>query len=101
MPLTLHMSPERRAFLAQFSLPAVLGLSAVLFSLSTALHFVQRGSLSEFLLGIITIIPVSAIFRFATKDIVLRLQSEDYEFIGGVVSGILGYARNCQKEGGF
>jgi hypothetical protein len=85
----LPMSPKKRQeLLAQF---VVLGFSIALFSSSIALHFVRRGSLSEFLISTITIVPVSAIFRFATKDIVLRLQGEGYEFLGGVASGILGY----------
>ncbi|KIM93154.1 hypothetical protein OIDMADRAFT_138383 [Oidiodendron maius Zn] len=82
------MRPERQRKLLTQSI--VLAFSLALFCSSTALHFVRQGSLSEFIISTITIVPVSAIFRFATKDIVLRLQREDYEFLGGLVNGVLG-----------
>jgi uncharacterized membrane protein len=65
--------------------------SVVLLSVTTALHFTHKGSLLEFVFGLITIIPVSAIVRLATKDITLTLQNKDYELLAGVFNGLFGY----------
>jgi hypothetical protein len=86
------------AMLEKWSLPLILGLSSVLFSITTVLHFLHHGSLLEFLIGMITLVPISAIIRSATRDLALRLQVNDYEFLGGLVNGILGYATQCLGE---
>lgn len=92
MPTLLETARKQWGrFLRKFSLPLVLGSSALLFSLSTVLHFTQQGSLVEFLAGIMTIVPASSIIRFATKDIILKLESKEYEFLAGLLNGILGY----------
>lgn len=74
----------------KFSLPIGIGLSVLFFSLSTALHFVQRASLAEFLVAVITIVPVSSLNRYATQDLVIRLQRNDYELLAGLLNGLLG-----------
>jgi len=83
---------KRLALLGQFSRPLLFGLSVLLFTLSIALHFVQRGSLAEFIVSIIAIVPISAVIRFATKDIIFKLISKEYEFLAGLLNGIFGYS---------
>jgi len=78
-------------FLDRFSLPLVSSISTALFVSSTVLHFVRRGSLAEFLLSIFVIVPIAALIRSATKDIVLKLQKNDHELLAGLVNGIFGY----------
>jgi uncharacterized membrane protein len=56
--------------LAKFSVPMGLGFSILFFSLSTALHFTQRGSLAEFFVTTATIVPVSSLSRYATEYLV-------------------------------
>jgi len=75
---------------AKFSLPIGIGLSILFFSLSTALHFVNRGSLAEFFLAIITFVPTSSLSRYAIEDLVIRLQRNDYELLAGILNGFLG-----------
>jgi Ca2+:H+ antiporter len=74
----------------KFSLPIGIGLSILFFSLSTALHFVQHASLAEFLVAVITIVPVSSLNRYATQDLIIRLQYNDYELLVGILNGLLG-----------
>jgi Ca2+:H+ antiporter len=76
--------------LAKFSLPIGIELSILFFSLSTALHFTQRGSLAEFFVATITIVPVSSLSRYATQDLVIKLQRNDYELLAGVLNGVFG-----------
>jgi Ca2+:H+ antiporter len=76
--------------LAKFSLIIGIGLSILFFSLSTVLHFVQRASLAEFLVAIITIVPISSLNRYATQDLVIRLQQNDYELLSGLLNGLFG-----------
>jgi hypothetical protein len=70
-------------------------VSVVLLSTTAALHFTQKGSLIEFIFGLITIIPVSALVRFVTKDITLKLQHQDHELLAGVFNGLFGYLPNA------
>ena len=74
----------------KFSLPIGIGLSILFFSLSTALHFVQRDSLAEFFLAIITFVPISSLSRYTTEDLVIRLQRNDYELLAGILNGLFG-----------
>jgi len=87
----LSKSARRQwGLLRKFSLPLVSGLSALLFALSTVLHFTQQGSLVEFLIGIITIVPIASIIRFASRDIVIKLEEKEHEFLSGLLNGVLG-----------
>lgn len=76
--------------LAKFSLPIGIGLSILFFSLSTVLHFTQRASLAEFFVATITLVPVSSLSRYATQDLVIKLQRNDYELLAGVLNGVFG-----------
>lgn len=84
--LTSLSASVRRLYnlFTKFSLPIGVRLSILFFSLSTALHFVQRGSLAEFLVAIITIVPVSLLSRYTTEDLVIRIQQNDYELLAGL-----------------
>jgi hypothetical protein len=66
----------------------------VLFSASTAFYLIQRGSLLEFVLSLLTIIPLSTLARSATQDIVLKLEAREHELLAGIVNGIFGYPYN-------
>ena len=87
---SLRTGSSIKAFFARFRLALILGVSTVLFSTSTILHFKSKGSLLEFFIALITIVFISALLRFSTKDIVLRLQNENHEFLGVLLNGILG-----------
>jgi hypothetical protein len=76
--------------LAKFSLPIGIGLSILFFSLSTALHFTQRASLAEFFVATITLVPVSSLSQYATQDLVIKLQRNDYELLAGVLNRVFG-----------
>jgi calcium/proton exchanger cax len=76
--------------LAKFSLPIGIGPSVLLFSLSTALHFTQRASLAKFFVTTITIVPVSSLSRYATQDLVIKLQRNNYELLAGVLNRVFG-----------
>jgi Ca2+/H+ antiporter len=76
--------------LAKFSLLIGIGLSILFFSLSTALHFTQRASLAEFFVATITIVPISSLSRYATQDLVIKPQRNNYELLAGVFNGVFG-----------
>jgi hypothetical protein len=76
--------------LAKFLLPIGIGLSILFFSLSTALHFTQRASLAEFFVATITLVLVSSLSRYATQDLVIKLQRNDYELLAGVLNRVFG-----------
>jgi Ca2+:H+ antiporter len=90
--LTSFSASVRRLYdlFTKFSLPIGIGLSILFFSLGTVLHFVQRGSLTEFLVAIITMIPLSSLSRYATEELVIRLQLNDYELLAGLLNGFFG-----------
>jgi hypothetical protein len=58
----------------------------------------RRGSLEEFIVSVLSLVPISSLSRSATKDIVLRLQSRDHEFLAGLTNGVFGY---CPAEDHF
>jgi Ca2+:H+ antiporter len=89
MPNSLSARRLYNSF-TKFSLPIGIGLSILFFSLSTALYFVQRGSLAEFFLAIITFLLISSLSRYVTKDLVIRLQRNDYELLAGILNGFFG-----------
>ena len=64
--------------------------SIVLVSAGAAMHSTHRGSLAEFSLNTLAIIPLSTFFSFSTKQIVLKLQKRKYEFLSGLVNAVLG-----------
>jgi hypothetical protein len=82
---------DLEAFVHQYSRLLALGFSIVLLSTSTLLHFSRRGSLAEFILAILTIVPISTAIRSTTKDMVFRLQNLKYEFLAGLLNGLFGY----------
>ncbi|KAF2022907.1 hypothetical protein EK21DRAFT_15760, partial [Setomelanomma holmii] len=47
-----------------------------------------------FVVSLTAIIPISAIVRLATKDITLKLQTRDHEFLAGLFNGLFG---NCAE----
>jgi uncharacterized membrane protein len=75
----------------RYAQPLACIVAVVLLSITTALHFTHKGSLLEFIFGLITIIPVSAIVRLVTKDIAWKLQHQDYELLAGIFNGLFGY----------
>jgi Ca2+:H+ antiporter len=44
----------------------------------------------EFFVATATIVPVSSLSRYATEDLVIRLQRNDYELLAGILNGVLG-----------
>ncbi|PMD21291.1 hypothetical protein NA56DRAFT_572129 [Hyaloscypha hepaticicola] len=74
----------------KFSLSIGIGLSILFFSLNTTLHFLQYNSLAEFFLTIITFIPISSLSQYITKDLVIRLQRNDYELLAGILNRFFG-----------
>jgi hypothetical protein len=87
-----------RSLTSRFSRLIVLGLSVLFLSLSTALHFARRGTLAEFLIAIITIVPISSAIRATTKEIVSKLQNNDYELLAGIFNGVFGYLFHMNIE---
>jgi hypothetical protein len=64
--------------------------SITLFSAGVAMHVLHRGSIAEFSVNTLAIIPLSTLVAFSTRNIVLKLQKRRYEFLGGLVNAVLG-----------
>lgn len=64
--------------------------SIVLVSAGAAMHSLHRGSLAEFILTTLAIIPLSTFISYSTKKIVLKLQKRKHEFLSGLVNAVLG-----------
>jgi Ca2+/H+ antiporter len=79
------------AFLHHHSRFLALGLSILLLTFSTVLHYLRKGSLVEFIIALLTIVPISTAVRSATRDIISELQNREHEFLGGLLNSILGY----------
>ena len=63
--------------------------SITLFLVGVAMHFLHCGSIAEFSVNTLAIIPLSILVAFSTRNIVLKLQKRRYEFLGGLVNAVL------------
>lgn len=88
----------RWVFLRRLPIPLTFGSAIILFSCSTALHFLQIGSFAEFFIAIIAIVPLASVIRYKTRALVLELQSCNYELLAGALNGILGYVYHFQSQ---
>ncbi|KAH8797649.1 hypothetical protein F5884DRAFT_251671 [Xylogone sp. PMI_703] len=83
-------SSSRWALLTHSSLLKVFGFSILLFSISTTLRFLQYGLFSIVIAGIILL---SALVRFAAKDVASDLQNRVCELLLWFIGEVLGYIR--------
>jgi len=63
--------------------------STILFGATLGLHSGDR-LLTEFFLGIATVIPLSILIRVTTEDLIVRFQHDARELAAGLTSAILG-----------
>jgi Ca2+/H+ antiporter len=64
--------------------------SIALVSAGVAMHVLHRGSIAEFSVNTLAIIPLSTLVAFSTRNIVLKLQRRRYEFLGSLLNAVLG-----------
>ena len=74
----------------RFSLSLVILVSVLLLGTSTAFYFLLPHSLVGFFFAVASVVPLSSLTRFASRDIVLALEQHEHELLVGLVNGLFG-----------
>lgn len=64
--------------------------SILLVSTGAAMHILHRGSLAAFCVNTIAIVPTSTLVSHSTKQLVVKLQQGEHEFLSGLINAIFG-----------
>ncbi|KFY69015.1 hypothetical protein V496_00602 [Pseudogymnoascus sp. VKM F-4515 (FW-2607)] len=103
--------PETKVSVAKFAWPGILRFkhgalsnrhkiyllanavaSILLVSAGAAMHILHRGSLATFCVNTLAIVPTSTLVSHSTRQLVVKLQQRDHEFLSGLINAIFGLA---------
>ncbi|KFZ25352.1 hypothetical protein V502_00174 [Pseudogymnoascus sp. VKM F-4520 (FW-2644)] len=81
------LSKRHKIFLLANAVASILLVSA-----GAAVHILHRGSLAAFCVNTIAIVPTSTLVSHSTKQLVVKLQLREHEFLSGLIDAIFGLA---------
>lgn len=88
----LHRAKQVSEQAVRFSLPFAICLGLLALGGTVSCHHLDRRSLAEFFLSLVTIVLSASLIRTAIDRVVQNLQANDHEVFAAAVDSLLGYA---------